>query len=353
MIVIDGRMGEGGGQILRSALSCSVLTGKAIKIVNIRANRQKPGLAAQHLTAVKSAGKLCDAQITSAEIGSKQIEFVPGKLMGASFRCDVGTAGSTMMVFQTILYPLFTSPARTSIKMQGGTHVEWSPSFHYISEIFLRVLRKMNLRAGLELERPGFYPKGGGKVSGLIPAIDENIEPLRFENRGEVKHMKLLTYTADLPENVPSREIREFRKIVGYLPMKPEFVKQKGSANNPGNVLLFAVEYENGFAGFQSIAKIGKRAETLSREVVKEYRLFADSGASVDKHLADQLILPCIFATGESVYTTPRVTKHLTTNAEVVRMFFPEVSIEIDGKLDAFGTIKINSPGWKKLLQNQ
>jgi len=353
MIIIDGRMGEGGGQILRSALSCSILTGKAIKIVNIRANRKNPGLAAQHLTCVKAAGKICDAGITGAELRSKQIEFYPGKITGSSFKCDVGTAGSVMLIFQTVLYPLLLGASRTSIKLIGGTHVEWSPSFHYINEIFLPILRTMGIKTGLELERAGFFPKGGGKVQGLVASLLEDVKPLRLEQRGEVKHMKLMTFTADLPENVPTREVSEFRRTIGYLPRKPEIVRSKGTANNPGNVFLFSVEYENGFAGFQSIAKRGKRAETLAREVVKDYRLFSDSGATVDASLADQLILPCVFAEGESVYTTPRVTKHLTTNAEVVKMFFPDVKIEIEGTQDSFGKVTINSPGYKNLLANK
>ena len=352
MIVIDGRMGDGGGQILRTSLSCSVLTGTPIKIVNIRANRKNPGLAAQHLTAVKAAAKLCDASVTGVQLYSREIEFYPGKVTGTSFKCDVGTAGSLMLVFQTILYPLLFGKARTSVKLQGGTHVEWSPSFHYICETFLLVLRNMGIRAGLELERPGFYPKGGGKVRGLISSIDIELDlnPLQFKERGELKHIKLITYTSDLPENVPAREIAEFRKTIGYLQKKPEIIKLKGTADNPGNLLLLVLQYENGMAGFQSLAKRGKRAETLAREVVRDYRAFADSEASVDGHLADQLILPCILANGESTYSTPNVTTHLSTNAQVARMFFPKVEINIDGEQESFGKITINSPGYKNLL---
>ncbi len=352
MIIIDGRMGEGGGQILRTALSCSVLTGLPIKIVNIRANRKNPGLAAQHLTAVKAVSKLCDADVTGAELRSREIEFYPGKISGTSFKCDVGTAGSIMLIFQTVLYPLLFGKSRTSVKLHGGTHVEWSPSFHYICETFLPIIRMMGIRAGLELERAGFYPKGGGSIRGLISSIDTevNINPMQFKERGEIKRIKLITYTADLPENVPTREIAEFRKIIGYLPMKPEIIKEKGTANNPGNMLLLVLHYENGLAGFQSLAERGKRAETLAREVVRDYRMFEPSGASVDEHLADQLILPCILANGESTYTTPKVTKHLTTNAEVVKMFFPKIEIKIDGEQESFGKITINSPGYKNLL---
>ncbi|MCD4657501.1 MAG: RNA 3'-terminal phosphate cyclase [Planctomycetes bacterium] len=352
MIVIDGRMGEGGGQILRTALSCSVLTGSPINIGNIRANRKNPGLAAQHLTAVKAAARICDAGVTGDTLRSREIEFYPGKVTGTSFKCDVGTAGSLMLVFQTVLYPLLFGKARTSLKLQGGTHVEWSPSFHYICETYLPALRTMGIHAGLELERPGFYPKGGGKIRGLISSIDPevNINPLQFQERGELKHIKLMTYTADLPEHVPAREIAEFRKIIGYLPMKPEIIKLKGTADNPGNMLLLVLQYEDGMAGFQSIAKLGKRAETLAREVVRDYRAFADSEASVDGHLADQLILPCILAEGESSYTTPKVSMHLSTNAEVAKMFFPKVEINIEGEQESFGKITINSPGYKNLL---
>ena len=352
MIVIDGMMGEGGGQILRTSLTCSVLTGSPIKIVNIRANRKNPGLAAQHLTAVKAARKLCDANVTGAELRSKEIEFYPGKITCSSFKCDVGTAGSIMLNFQTVLYPLLFGKSRTSVELRGGTHVQWSPSFHYICETFLPIIRMMGIRAGLELDRPGFYPKGGGKVRGLISSIDAetDINPLQFQERGELKRIKLITYTADLPDNVPVREIAEFRKIIGYLPMKPEIIKEKGTADNPGNVLLMVLQYENGIAGFQSLAERGKRAETLAREVVRDYRMFETSGASVDEHLADQLILPCILAQGESFYTTSKITKHLTTNAEVVKMFFPEIEIKIDGEPESFGKITINSPGYKNLL---
>ncbi len=351
MLIIDGKMGEGGGQILRTSLSCSILTQTPIKIINVRANRKQPGLKAQHLTAFESAAQICDAKVEGAKLGSMEITFSPQKVKAGEYAFNVGTAGSVMLIYQTLLYPLLFASGKSKIKLIGGTHVEWSPSYHYIEKVFLKCAKLFGFNSGLELERPGFYPKGGGKVSGLICPQREDFKPVDFSESGEIKELTLFIYTADLPENISDREVNSFMKNVGYLPQKPRIVKELGSANNPGNILLLVAEYEKGFGGFQSIAQRGKRAETIGKEVANKFRLFNDLQATVDEHLADQLIIPAVLAKGKTVYKTPKVSQHLLTNVNVIGKFFP-AEISIEGELEKPGVITVKSKGYFSFASN-
>ena len=318
MIEIDGSQGEGGGQILRSSLSLSICTQQPFRIVNIRANRDRPGLMRQHLTAVKAAAEICNAEVTGADIGSRQLTFRPGKLRGANYSFAIGTAGSSTLVLQTVLPPLLTAAEPSMVRITGGTHNRGSPPFDFLQRAFLPQLVRMGAQVELQLHRYGFYPRGGGEIVARIQP-GAGLSSLALNERGERVRAYAEAYVAALPVHVAQREL----EVIGAgLNWSQDQLFLRGLSNDmgPGNAVTITIEHEQVTEVFTGFGERGVRAETVAGTAVDEARNFIASNAAVGEHLADQLLLPMALGQGGS-FTTRVVTGHLRSNALIIERF--------------------------------
>lgn len=328
-IEIDGSHGEGGGQILRTTLALAALLGRPVEIRNIRAGRKKSGLRPQHLMAVKAMTLITGATVRGAELGSVHLSFQPQKLFSGSYSLDVGTAGSVSLVLQTMLPALNFADARSQVIVTGGTHVPWSPCFHYLGGVFVPALQRMGGSVRVEISRWGWYPKGGGKVIASVSPVPELIG-VDFIQRGEMLGAYLLSAVSNLPESIAERQrdqvLKRFRDHSDEVP-RVDLVT--GPSPGQGTVVFLRAEFKNGAGGFTSLGKRGKPAEKVADDACSDYFGFMSSGAAVDEHLADQLVLYMAIARGRSSFITTRITEHLKTNMWVIEQFLP-VRFEVD-----------------------
>ncbi len=318
MIVIDGSFGEGGGQILRSSLALSLVTGKPFRLERIRAGRKSPGLLRQHLTSVLAAAEVGGAHVEGAELRSQQLTFIPGALRGGKFSFAIGTAGSTTLVLQTILVPLLVAPEPSVIELEGGTHNVAAPSYDFLKRSFLPLIARMGARVEVELVRPGFYPAGGGRI---VVSIEPARQLARLEllERGAVVARHARAVVANLPYDIARREIAVVAELLGW----PEESLQAHTVTKsigPGNVLTIELACENVSEVATGFGERGVRAEDVARHAVEELQRYERSNAAVGCHLADQLLLPMAVGSG-GAFTTLEPSSHTTTNAEVIRRF--------------------------------
>jgi RNA 3'-terminal phosphate cyclase (ATP) len=329
MIIIDGSYGEGGGQVLRTSLTLAMMTGQTVQIEHIRAGRPKPGLAAQHLTAVRAAAAICDATVNGDEIGSQRLRFQPSTLPRAGeYSFDVaqirgaGSAGSVSLVFQTVFLPLALARGMSQLVLYGGTHVAWSPPFHYLTEVYLPTLAQLGLNATLELKQWGFYPVGGGEIVAQIDGNAPGVRPASFTERGLLRRVWGMGVVSNLPSHIPQRMANRARNLLAEAGLKADVEARRVRAKGPGAGLVVFMEYENGVrAGFTAYGRKGVPAEHVAEAACQDLLRFHRSNAAVDMRLADQLTLPLAVAAGVSRFTTCRVTEHLRTNIWVVEQF--------------------------------
>ncbi|MBM3145728.1 MAG: RNA 3'-terminal phosphate cyclase [Chloroflexi bacterium] len=328
MIQIDGSTGEGGGQVLRSSLTLSVMTGQPLRIFEIRALRKKPGLQAQHLKAVQAAAAICSASVEGAEMGATELIFRPGELTSGKFHFDIGTAGSTSLVLQTIFLPLTRANGASTVTITGGTHVPWSPCFHYLDWLWLPYLRQLGLDAELTMEQAGFYPQGGGRIRAKIQPA-RSIQPLTLPERGRLRQIRGVSAVANLPEDIARRQRQRVVSRLGdKYPLNDIRIVQL-PAPFKGTVMLLLAEFERSQCCYFALGAPGKRAETVADEVADAIEAFMAGDGAIDQYLADQLLLPLAFADGPSAFRTSKITKHLLTNAEIIQSFLPtEIIIE-------------------------
>jgi RNA 3'-terminal phosphate cyclase (ATP) len=344
MIQIDGSRGEGGGQILRSSLALSLITGKAFSMVNVRARRIKPGLRPQHLKAVEAAAAIGKARIEGAALNSRSLIFEPSRIRSGEFYFDIGTAGSTSLVLQTILLPLSCAKSESSVTLVGGTHIPWSPCFHYLDLHWLRYLREIGFNISLRLESAGFYPRGGGRVHATIQPV-RNLSPLNLVQRGALRKIRGISAVANLDLSVAERQRNEALSRLAGQCQEIEIETVVMSAQYKGTMLLLIAEFDYSQCCYYSLGARGKRAETVADEAAAEIIGFLATDGAVDQYLADQLILPLALAPGTSKLRTSKVTQHLLTNTEVIKMFLP-VEIEITGELNQPGLVQITRTGF-------
>ncbi len=341
MIEIDGSFGEGGGQVLRSSLTLSVLTGHAMRIVNVRAGRKKPGLRPQHLQSVEAAAKISGASVVGAKIGSTQITFQPGDIKPGNYHFDIGTAGSTSLVLQTILLPLCKADRKSMVTVTGGTHVPSSPCFHYLDLHWLHYLRQVGLDIDLRIEQAGFYPQGGGRVRAAIRPIDQT-QPLQITKRGKLKQIRGISAVANLPKDIAKRQRqRVVNRLGSKYPLNDIRTVQLPSRFK-GTVMLLLAEFEHSQCCYFGLGAPGKRAEFVADEAIDAFDEFMTGDGAIDQFLADQLLLPLAFVPGESTLRTSKVTQHLLTNAEIIKLFLP-VEISTEGQLNAPGMVTITT----------
>lgn len=318
MLQIDGSQGEGGGQVLRSALSLSLVTGKAFVIDNLRAGRKKPGLMRQHLTAVLAAAEIGTAEVEGAELHARRLVFRPGRLVPGEHRFAVGTAGSATLILQTVLPPLLTAEGESHLILEGGTHNPWAPPFDFLARSFLPLVEAMGPSVTASLEAWGFYPAGGGRfVVHVRPC--ERLARIEILERGKELSRKARAVGASLPRHVAERELAVLRKGLKLAEADCEVVELRES-RGPGNVLM--LEFATGaltevFTGF---GERGVRAEAVAGKVLREFRRHLASRAPVGLHLADQLLLPMAMA-GGGRFRSLSPTRHCRTNADVIEQF--------------------------------
>jgi RNA 3'-terminal phosphate cyclase (ATP) len=318
MLDIDGSIGEGGGQILRSALTLSLLTGKPFRIRSIRARRRRPGLLRQHLTALEAATEVGAARVAGATLGAGEVTFEPHAVRGGDYRFDVGTAGSTTLVLQTVLPALIVADRASALVLEGGTHNPFAPPFDFLDRALLPLLRRMGARVAASLERPGFYPAGGGRMRVEVEPV-ARLARLELLERGAILERRAVARVAHLPRHIAERELAVLRESLSW-PSGCLGLEEVAGAAGPGNVLTAEIVSENVTEMFTGFGQRGVSAEQVAAGVAREVRAYLAAEAPVGPHLADQLLVPLALAGGGS-FRTVAPTRHTETNVEVVRAF--------------------------------
>jgi RNA 3'-terminal phosphate cyclase (ATP) len=339
MLTIDGSFGEGGGQIIRSSLALSLVTGKAFRIYNVRAGRAKAGLRQQHLTAVKAAAEIGRAKVEGAGVGSQQFTFEPGQVSAGDYVFRIGTAGSTTLVLQTVLPPLMIADAPSRLTLEGGTHNVHAPPFEFLERAFLPLVNRTGPGVEAELERYGFYPPGGGKFSVIIEPATER-KRLDLLERGEILAASARALVVKLPPHIAARELEIIRQRLDWSDEQLQ-VETSNNALSPGNVLTIEIESAQVKEVFTGIGERGVRAETIAERVADEALQYLSIDAPVGEHLADQLLIPLALAGGGSYLTGP-LSLHTKTNIEIIKMF---LDVEINVEQVAGGVWKIEVGG--------
>ncbi len=325
-ITIDGSQGEGGGQMLRTSLALSATYGKPFEMVNIRAKREKPGLKRQHLTAVKAAAEVCGARVEGAELGSMELAFAPGAIRGGSFRFDVGSAGSAILVAQTVLPVLLRAPEASEVEITGGTHVSFAPNWEFFAESYLPQLRAMGARVEAEIESIGFYPAGGGRIRLRVePVREEDIRPFALAERGALLRARVTAVVSGIPLDIAESEADILQEKFPELSLERD-VREVDSPG-PGNAVWMTLEYERVTAVFSEVGSYDLSRKVVAHRVMNAVRKYLKTGAPVGPHLADQLAVPIVALLGAGAFVKGKDTLHETTNWETIRAFLPNAEI--------------------------
>jgi len=315
VLTIDGTRGEGGGQVLRTALAVSLATAQPLRLVNIRGNRPNPGLLRQHLTAVRAAVAISGGTANGAELRSPELTFVPGAIRAGSYEFNVGTAGSTGLVLQTIMMPLALADGASEVVVEGGSHNPMAPPFDFLSRTLLPLLSRMGVRVSLRLERHGFYPAGGGRVRMIVEPSSGRIA-LHLIERGEIRATRARAVVSNLPERIARRELSVVAAKLSWNSDSLEVIRV--DAAGPGNVLLLEVECDDVTEVFAGFGEAQVRAEAVAARACDSVRRYLVAGAPVGRYLADQLLLPMALGGGGSFRTTG-LTPHSETNIDLLR----------------------------------
>ncbi len=350
MLEIDGSSGEGGGQVLRTCLSLSAVTGRPFRIESIRANRTRPGLRPQHLTAVKAVAAICDAELEGAELESTLLEFRPGsRPHGGKYVFDVTdfsasgiSAGAVTLICQAILWPLVFAAEPSTVSLRGGTFVPYSPAYHYHAEVAQPAFSRFGAITSVELHKWGWMADGGGEMSlSVTPA--EHLKAVRFEPE-EQKNVQGIAAVTNLPSHIPHRMARRAHNLLKDAGLEPSIQELRARGVGPGaGIVLWLTQ-----AGSSSLGRKGLPADKVAEAAVADLLTFMDNGSAVDHHLADQLLLPMSLADGQSSFTVNRLTRHSLTNIELIR-YWLNLSIAVDGKVDEPGEIIVQGLNYRSV----
>ncbi len=336
MIEIDGSFGEGGGQIIRTAIALAAITGQGVEIRNIRANRPNPGLAAQHLHAIKAVELLSCGETRGLELRSQNLMFQPGDLRGVHAELNIGTAGSITLLLQCLIPVALFAEGETVVTVTGGTDVLWAPPIDYYNSVFLKALREMGCDVHLVLKRRGYYPKGGGIVQARIYPVKGNLHGFKpHEDKTTV--VRGISHSRGLPLHVSERQAKAATRVLHDSGYSAEIDIDVGDAGRaqPVNIATGSgITLWQGYKGGSALGKPGKRAELVGEEAAHEILKELNTGANVDIHLADQLIPYIALAEGGSELRVREMTEHLRTNMYVTKQFLSDVEFEITKDAD-------------------
>lgn len=329
LITIDGSHGEGGGQILRSAVGLAVVVGKAVRIEKIRAGRSKPGLLRQHLTAIKAAAEICNGTLTGAELGSTELTFEPQQVVPGRRQFSIGTAGSATLVLQTILPALLTASGPSEIVLEGGTHNQWAPPFDFLQRAYLPIVNRMGPQVEATLERHGFYPAGGGRmVVTITPSA--SLKGFDLLERGKTITRTAQILISNLPLSIAEREADKIVRKLSFL--KKDVSIEAVASTGPGNIVFAEIECEHVTEIATGFGRVGASAEHVAEEVVQEVRRYLKSTAPVGEYLADQILLPLGLSAAQpessvaprgGSFRTVNLSRHATTHIEILQMLLP------------------------------
>ncbi len=336
MVRIDGSLGEGGGQVLRSSLALSLVTGTPFTLENIRAGRKKPGLLRQHLTCVRAAQAVSGAGVFGAELRSSSLRFEPGALIPGSYEFAVGTAGSACLVLQSILPALITASGPFELRIGGGTHNPFAPPYDYLERVFLPQLARMGARVEITLERPGFFPAGGGWIRVKVAPAEEFVA-LDLTERGEIVGRQATAIVAHLPRSIATREFRIAERRLGWDRDLGRVIETTDSAS-PGNAIMLEMECERVTEICTGFGEIRLRAEAVAEKAVRGLREYIKATAPVGRHLADQLMVPMVIRAGGR-FRTIKLTRHARTNIEIIHAFLPD---RITTEAQEDGSVMVN-----------
>ena len=346
MLHIDGRLGEGGGQVLRTSLSLSALTGRSFRLTHIRANRGKPGLRPQHLTAVRAAARTCGAALAGDAIDSRTLEFRPAMPpQPGDYHFDVsdaaqgGSAGAVTLIFQAILWPLLFAGGRSRVTMRGGTHVPMSPPWHYVAHVLRPAFARIGANFDTVLEAWGWYPVGGGVMTATIePAARLDAPVFEHVPAARVEGVAAVT---NLPADIPQRMAGRATNLLAAAGLRPRIGPRREKGAGPGAGIFLWLPG----GGFGAIGRRGWPADQVAEAAVAETLAFVDNTAMVDRYLADQLLLPLALAHGRTRYTTNHLTLHTVTNADLLRLWL-DTRIDIAGDLNGPAAISVTGAGF-------
>jgi RNA 3'-terminal phosphate cyclase (ATP) len=322
-IHIDGSFGEGGGQIVRSSVSLSAVTGRPLTITNVRAGRKSPGLKRQHVTAVTATARVCGAHVRGATIGSDRLDFEPGEIQAGDYEFSVGSAGSATLVLQTVLPALLVAGGPSRVTLSGGTHNPWAPTFDFLDRVFLPLVNRMGPTVRATIDRPGFYPAGGGRFEVTIEP-GHRLRGIDLLERGKISQESVRALVARLPRHIGQRECDTIVRKLGWPKSCGSVIEVSDSAG-PGNAVMIEIESEHVSAIFTGFGQRGVKAEKVAAGAAREARRYLAAEVPVDGHLADQLMLPLGLAAyrggqGGS-FRTLSLSKHAQTHAELLRRF--------------------------------
>lgn len=329
MIEIDGSTGEGGGQLVRTAVALAAITGRALHLTKIRARRARPGLAAQHLAAVKAVAELCGARVDGLELASQELRFDPGALRVGTHLFEVGTAGSVTLVLQALIPVMLAARTRATVRVIGGTDVRAAPPFDYLRELLLPLLRRVGVSARAEVVRRGYYPRGGGEIECVVePSV---LRPVNLSEPGGLASIEMYSHVANLPAHIAQRMASSARDALAHLP-EPALhmtVLDPDQAIGPGGAIVLRARTAHSLLGAGRVAQRGVPAEQLGAEAAAELRSDLGSGAALDIHAADQLLVYLALAGPGSRFTTRALTSHARTAMWLIERFVP-VRFEVD-----------------------
>jgi len=343
MITINGEEGEGGGQVLRTSLSLSSITGKGFRMINIRKARKKPGLMPQHLTGVKAMERIAQARVQGDAPGSMELTFEPGRPLAGQYLFDIGTAGSVTLLMQTMLPPLLFADGHSTLTLKGGTHVPFSPVYEYINDVFFPTIRLMGITAQSSIRKYGFYPRGGGQIEVEVSPV-QSMRPFTFLQSEHPFRLSGVSGVANLPLTIAERQILSVQRCLESRRMKATIQTLDLPSPSPGTFLFVKAESKSHAAGFSSLGERGKRAETVGEETCLQVISHLKTGCCLDPHLSDQIVPYLALARGRSAFSTSRITKHLMTNLDIVGRFI-DISWSVDGTEGGPGTVSIEPKG--------
>jgi RNA 3'-terminal phosphate cyclase (ATP) len=339
MITIDGSEGEGGGQILRTSLALSLVTGQPFRMERIRAKRQKPGLLRQHLTAVEAAKTVGCAEVAGADMNSQTLEFRPELVTPGNYRFAVGTAGSATLVLQTVLPSLLTASATSTLTLEGGTHNPLAPPFDFLARSFMPLIHRMGPCVELELRTPGFFPAGGGRFHARIEPV-KRLSRLVLSERGAIRGRRARVWLSKLSPNVAERELAVVRDELRWRSEECG-IELVPHPKGPGNALVLEIEAENVTEVFTGFGERGRPAEEVAKSAAAAAKVWLDANVLVDEHLADQVLIPMVLA-GSGSFRTTKPSLHTTTNADVIQRFLP-VPIRVEQESELTWRVRVGA----------